>query len=156
MLDDLYFLFIFLFFLKSHPTLIEEVDNPDDELLIIVQSKLEIMPFRLSKYESWIISSFSKPHTSITFPIKNWSRGSQNWNRGIQNRNSGRHCNNNNKIVIIKIEIVIIKIKIGIMEFFHSVVYCLNGIFLTKHIVYLIYDNSSWYTTIHTKVFLKK
>ena len=64
MLDDLDFLFLFFFFLKLFPILIEEVDNADDELLIIVESKLEIMSFRLSKYESWFISYFSKPHTS--------------------------------------------------------------------------------------------
>ena len=58
MLDDLDFLFFFFFFLKLFPILIEEVDNSDDELLIIVESKLEIIYFRLSKYESWFISYF--------------------------------------------------------------------------------------------------
>ena len=64
MLEDLDLLFLFFFFLKLFPILIEEVDNDDDELLIIVESKLEIMSFRISKYESWFIISFSKPHTS--------------------------------------------------------------------------------------------
>ena len=58
MLEDLGFLLFFFFFLKLFPILIEEVDNADDELLIIVESKLEIMSFRLSKYESWFISYF--------------------------------------------------------------------------------------------------
>ena len=63
MLEDLDFLFLFFFFLKLFPILIEEVDNADDELLIIVESKLEIMSFRISKYESWFISSFYKTIT---------------------------------------------------------------------------------------------
>ena len=59
-----FLIFIFLL-LKLFPILIEEVDNANDELLIIVESKLEIMSFRLSKYEKWSISYFSKPHKSI-------------------------------------------------------------------------------------------
>ena len=53
-----FLIFILLLILKLFTTLIEEVDNVDDELLIIVESKLEIMYFRLLKYEWWYISYF--------------------------------------------------------------------------------------------------